>query len=628
MTYKKLMNNKKIAAILAGALAASVIMAGCGSTSATSGSASSEMVSISAESEGATENAGAAQADETADSASSDSSADEAVTTVSASAGGSYLDTSDLFTERDLTQTWDESAAATVTLADGASSSARSNVTIDGDTITITGEGVYVFSGSLSDGQIIVDVEDTEKVQIVLNGADITCSDSAAIYVLNADKVFVTTAEGTNNTLTVSGEYDTTDENGVDAAIFSKDDLVLNGLGTLTVISEYGHGVVSKDDLKVTGGTINIDAEKSGLNANDSVRIADGTITIVSGTDGIHAENSEDAEEGFVYIADGLITVTSADDTINASYVLQIDGGEFDLNAADDALHANGDMEINGGILAIAAGDDGMHADSELTINGGTIQITESYEGIEGTVVTVNDGEITLTARDDGFNAAGGNDSSGTSGMMGRDNFDSESDAYLTFNGGTVTVDCDGDGLDSNGYLIVNGGTILVAGPENAGNGALDYGISAEINGGTLVAVGAAGMDENFSGGTQGAMKVNFNSTTGTITLTDSEGNELVSFSTDKTYSSAVISTPEVVEGGSYTVTAGNQTVDVTMTSLIYGAGGGMGMGMGGPGQSSESGFPGQNGESGQPSGGFGGPGQGGGPGQNSSGQTNSSGAA
>ncbi len=701
MTFKKAMKNKKFATILAGVVTASVILAGCGSTTAATDTSSA---AVSSETEAAAET----ETSETAEAAGSEaaeestSSEETTATTVSASTDGSWIDTTDLFSDRDLTQTWDESEAETVTLADNASSSDSANVTIDGNTITITGEGVYVFSGSLSDGQIIVDVDDTEKVQIVLNGADITCSSSAAIYVLNADKVFVTTASGTENTLTMSGEYDTADENGVDAVIFSKDDLVLNGEGTLNINANYGHGVVSKDDLKVTGGTINITAEKSGLNANDSVRIADGTFTITSGTDAIHAENTEDAEEGWVYIAGGSFTITTDGDAISASYILQVDdgsfditagggasnaetksqefgfmggqsssastdeestsvkglkgaavqinGGTFDLDTADDALHANGDMEVNGGSLTIASGDDGMHADSDLTINAGTIDITYSYEGIEGTVITVNDGDINVVSSDDGFNAAGGNDSSGTGGMMGGDTFDSQSDAYLTFNGGTITVDAGGDGLDSNGYLIVNDGYIMVAGPENAGNGALDYGISAEINGGTLVAVGASGMDENFSGGTQGVMKVTFNSTTGTITLTDSDGNELVSFSTDKTYSSAVISTPEVVEGGTYTVTAGGQSQEVTMTSLIYGSGGGMGAMGGGSGGSggfsgqedgsseSGSGFPGQGdssdssqqmpGGSGAPSGG--GPGgsgapSGGGPGGSNSGSSTGS---
>ena len=223
---------------------------------------------------------------------------------------------------------------------------ASSGVSISGNIITITKEGTYVLSGALSEGQIVVDA-DSAKVQLVLDNADITCASSAAIYVKNADKTFITLAEGSENILMNTAEYETIDDNNIDAVIFSKDDLTLNGKGTLTINSEYGHGIVSKDDLKLVGGTYNITAENHALSGKDSVRIAEGTYNLTSGKDGIHSENADDDEKGFVYIASGDFTIESTGDGIDASYVVQIDDGAFDITAgggAENATKTHNDM--------------------------------------------------------------------------------------------------------------------------------------------------------------------------------------------------------------------------------------------------------------------------------------------
>lgn len=216
---------------------------------------------------------------------------------------------------------------------------ASSGVSISGNIITITKEGTYVFSGALSEGQIVVDA-DSAKVQLVLDNADITCASSAAIYVKNADKTFITLAEGSENILMNTAEYEAIDDNNIDAVIFSKDNLTLNGKGTLTINSEYGHGIVSKDDLKLVGGTCNITAKTHALSGKDSVRIAAGTYNLTSGKDGIHSENADDDEKGFVYIASGDFTIESTGDGIDASYVVQIDDGDFDITAGDGAENA------------------------------------------------------------------------------------------------------------------------------------------------------------------------------------------------------------------------------------------------------------------------------------------------
>lgn len=223
---------------------------------------------------------------------------------------------------------------------------AASGVSISGNIITITKEGTYVLSGALSEGQIVVDA-DSAKVQLVLDNADITCASSAAIYVKNANKAFITLAEGSENILMNTAEYEAIDDNNIDAVIFSKDDLTLNGKGTLTINSEYGHGIVSKDDLKLVGGTYNITAENHALSGKDSVRIAEGTYNLTSGKDGIHSENADDDEKGFVYIASGDFTIESTGDGIDASYVVQIDDGDFDITAgggAENATKTHNDM--------------------------------------------------------------------------------------------------------------------------------------------------------------------------------------------------------------------------------------------------------------------------------------------
>ena len=295
----------------------------------------------------------------------------------------------DMFTERDLDVGYDESSAVKINLADDSTTvtvgddteadaseidetkadetqadesetdgtkadksetnetkAASSGVSISGNIITISKEGTYVLSGALLEGQIVVDA-DSAKVQLVLDNIDITCASSAAIYVKNADKTFITLAEDSENILMNTAEYEAIDDNNIDAVIFSKDDLTLNGKGTLTINSEYGHGIVSKDDLKLVSGTCNITAKNHALSGKDSVRIAAGTYNLTSGKDGIHSENADDDEKGFVYIASGDFTIESTGDGIDASYVVQIDDGDFEITAgggAENATKTHNDM--------------------------------------------------------------------------------------------------------------------------------------------------------------------------------------------------------------------------------------------------------------------------------------------
>lgn len=565
----------------------------------------------------------------------------------SASAGSvtaAAVDTAGMFTDRDYEIGYEESESTLIELAGDSAQCDSSAVQITGSTVTITAAGTYLLTGTLDNGMILIDAADTDAIHLVLSGANISNAASAALYVRRADKVFVTTAAGTENSLSSTGEYEAIDENNIDAAVFSKSDLTLNGAGSLTVQAAAGHGVVSKDDLVIISGTYTITAAGHGLAGKDSVRIANGTFTITSGKDGIHAENSEDAALGFLYILDGTFRVVSAGDGLSAGSYLQLDGGSLDLlcgggssgasinrdvrssataedsvstkgikadgdlilkggsatiDSLDDGIHSNASISISGGSFQISTGDDGIHADAAVAISSGAIQISRSYEGIEGLTIEITGGEIELTASDDGLNAAGGTDQSGTSGFgggfRGEDDFRSGSDAAIRISGGTLHINASGDGIDSNGSLTISGGTIYLSGPDSGGNGALDYDSEASITGGILIAAGASQMAQNFgSSSTQGAMLVTVAAQQAgiTIALADSSGKELLSWTADKAFDSVLISCPEITQGATYTLTAGTSQTEVTMGSLVYTAGGSAavggqpGGGMGGaPGQ-------------------------------------------
>ena len=262
----------------------------------------------------------------------------------------------------------------------------------------------------------------------MLNGAEISSDTYAAIYVKQADKVFITLADGTENKLSNGGSFVQKDDNNVDGVIFSKDDLTINGAGSLTIISPAEHGIVCKDELVITGGTISITAGAHAIQAKDSIAVSDGSITLRAGKDGLHAENDEDDTLGTICIT----------------------GGSFSINV----------------------GDDGIHAESLLRIDGGTFDITAA-EGLEATYVLINDGDITISASDDGINAA------------------RKSTAYtptVEINGGSLKISMgqgDTDGIDANGNLIITGGTIDIT-----GNSAFDYDGSVSWTGGTVTVNG------------------------------------------------------------------------------------------------------------------------------------------
>ena len=481
------------------------------------------------------------------------------VTVTSAESADNAVSKAEMFTERDLSGDYDESETETIKLnGTAAETSTSSGVTIDGSTVTISAEGVYIVSGTLTDGQIIVDADDSAKVQIVLKGASITSSDSAAPYIKSADKVFVTLAEGTDNTLANGGSFTADGDTNIDGAVFAKDDITFNGSGSLTISSPAGHGVVGKDDVKFGGGTYTITAAKHGVQANDSVRLAGSDVTVTSGADkdGIHVSDDADEEEGtesdsFFYMADGRLTIN--------------------------------------------AKDDGIHADAKVIIEGGTITVNESYEGIEGLAISISGGNTTVRATDDGLNAAGGN-SSTDSQTFGNDDWfgghggnfnDGGTNGSIVISGGYVHITAGGDGVDSNGSVEITGGYTVVEGPSQGDTSVLDHNSTATITGGTFIGTGGAGMGENFTGTEQGLITVSVgNQSAGSaVTLKSSAGNVIAEVTPNLDYAAVYISTEDMAQGETYTLTAGTYSESITLSDIMYSTlNGGMGGSFGGGG--------------------------------------------
>jgi len=378
------------------------------------------------------------------------------------SEAGSYS-SADMFTERDLAGTYEESGAVYVTLSGDGIIGETDGVAINGQTVTITAEGTYIFSGTLSEGQIVVDA-DNAKVQIVFDNVDITCASSAAVYVKSTEKVFVTLAEGAQNTLRNTDEYVAIDDNNIDAVIFAKSDLTLNGTGSLTIVSAEGHGIVSKDDLKITGGTYDIIAAGHALSGKDSVRIADGTFILTAEKDGIHAENADDEEKGYIYIADGDFAITSDGDGIDASNIVQIEDGTFDITAGGGAANSlkthESDMPGGGMSQNIERPDgESMPQMGEKPDEESMSQMGEKPDGENMPQDTTTDESGTSTK---GIKAGGGMYLNGGTYQIDSADDSIHSNANITIADGTYTLATGDDGVHADDALTVNGGTITV----------------------------------------------------------------------------------------------------------------------------------------------------------------------
>lgn len=542
--------------------------------------------------------------------------------------------TSDMITydKDDIYSDWEGKDTKYIELKGTTANINGSDATASGGKISISSAGVYAISGKLDNGQIVVDVPNKGIVRLVLNGVEISNSNSSPIYVKNAGKTIISLPEGANNTLIDGKEYikaDSSDE--PTATIFSKYNLTLNGTGTLKLQSNYKDGIVCKDDLKITGGNISIVSVDDGLIGRDMVLVKDGNINIDAGGDAVKATNDTDTKKGFIALeggnfnlkagADGIQAETSilasggkytittgggnskapvkADNmnqlpmgkksesttvktetekeskkALKATSDISISGGTFVIDSYDDAINSNNSVNITGGDIAIASGDDGIHADSAINIKGGKVDIKKSYEGIESMVVTISDGEVYVVSSDDGININGGKDGSAVNGRPGQNEFAVSENSKLIINGGFISVDSSGDGLDSNGSISMTNGKVFVSGPTTNGNGALDYNGTFEITGGLLIAAGSSGMAQAPSEqSAQNSILMYYPSTqqAGTkINLKDSKGNVLASYEPKKQYQSVVISSPDIKKGSAYTLYSGDtKVVDYSISNSV-----------------------------------------------------------
>ncbi|MEI7024134.1 carbohydrate-binding domain-containing protein [Paenibacillus sp. y28] len=522
------------------------------------------------------------------------------------------------YKDNDYAADWTKENPVKITLNEAGAAIEGTGASVQDQTVTISAAGTYVLSGTWKNGQIVVDVPEKDEVRLVLNGVTLERSGSAPLYIKQADKAILTLQEGTRNTVSDGSAAGTAaaSEDELNAAIYSKADLTVNGTGTLVVHGHVNDGLASKDNLKITGGTLEIYAADDGIIGRDLLAVKDGSITVQAGGDGLKTTNDTDESKGNVVIEGGTFAITSGADGLQSARGIRIDGGtyaivtgggsakavmkaetngpggpggmggrntaqqqttasdettstkavkaassliinngNFTLDSLSDGLHSNDSLMISGGQITISAGDDGLHADGSLTIAGGTIDIVKSYEGIEGSLITIADGTIHVVSSDDGVNISGDGDK-------------------LVINGGSLTVDAAGDGLDSNGSIVMTGGAVVVYGPTANNNGALDYDKTFDISGGTLIAAGSSGMAMATSeSSAQMTVLMTYSSSqaAGTVTtIKDSSGAVIASATPTKSYQSIVFSSPGLKKDETYSLYSGDKKlVDFNMTASV-----------------------------------------------------------
>lgn len=486
-------------------------------------------------------------------------------------------------------------------------------VSIKNNVITISKEGTYYITNTSTDASIEIDASDNAKIVLVFDNASITSKNTPAINVKKAKSVTINLIENTTNTIKTTGEYSKLDSDGEpDGAIFSKSDLYITGKGKLTIETDYKDGIVSKDGLAIVDATINIISEDDGIRGKDYTSINNANITINSNGDGIKSTNDSDSSLGYIVIKDSTINITSNADGIQAKTIVNItesninikttgeisknntqsdtsdttsskgiksgkeitiNSGNFTINSTDDSIHSNNYIIINGGTFNISTNDDGIHADTNILINNADLTINKSYEGIEAKYIKINDGTIKVYASDDGINVSGGN-SNQFGGNIGSSSSGevNENARQLIINGGNIYVKSDGDGLDSNGSIVLNGGYTLIVGTTSNGDSALDYDDIFNVNGGTLIYYGSTGMWQNPSSSSKEySLCFNASGNNGdNIVLKDTDGNTIVSFTTESSYQAITIASENIKNNETYTLYInGNENSSQTVSSIV-----------------------------------------------------------
>lgn len=449
---------------------------------------------------------------------------------------------------------WSLDDAIDVALSGTGAADAAGVTSADG-TVTITAAGVYRLSGEL-DGQVVVDADDDALVVLVLDNATISSDTGSAIEVRTADDVAIHLAAGSENAVSDTDAY--AEDADANAAISSDADLTLSGSGSLTVAANGNDGITSTDDLVVLSGTISVDAADDALRGKDALAIEGGELTLVAGTgDGLKSDQEDDETRGYILIA----------------------GGTIDITAGDDGVQAYTDTVITGGALTVSAADDGVKAERIVSIGDGEVTVTESYEGVEAANIGVFGGTLDVTASDDGMGAGGAD-----GGDMGGGGME-DTGERLEISGGTVTVDAEGDGLDSNGSLTISGGDVTVYGPTAGANGSLDANGEMSITGGTVVAFGPGTMEETpTDADAQGWVMLTGTMTAGeSYEVVDDSGETVATVTPRKASASVITSSGELSTDGEYALVADG--TELGTATAGEGGAGGFGGGPGGPGR-------------------------------------------
>lgn len=509
-------------------------------------------------------------------------------------------------------------------LVDGAGAEAKDGI------LTIGLGGVYVISGELADGRIQISAPKQERIHLIFDGVSIHCEDDAPLYIRQARKVILTLADGSQNMLSDGADYlYSHGDQTADGAVFSRADLSINGGGSLTVQSMH-HGIVCKDSLVISGPKLSVTAQGQGISGKDCVKIQEGSFQLDTQTDAIQSDNQNSEDKGFIYIAGGEFIIRSQTDAIQAETVLRIDGGRIDiltnggsenvpaslrgsphtqwsftdssgsdeeeeavdfnskglkargeilicggvfsLDTFDDAIHANGNVRIDGGDFSISTGDDGIHADGDVVISGGAVSIPACYEGIEGTSVTISGGEISVTASDDCINAAPGKSAGEIESVPKTSLNDPDNPILVRISGGTVSLDAEGDGIDTNGDLYLEGGAVTIFSASYIEDTALDYDGVAIVTGGTLVGVGSGPWAQGFGHlSTQYSCLITLPDTVSPqvgCTVEGPDGSILFALAPPRTYQSVVYTSPDLRDGQTITFRAGEQSTSLELTGI------------------------------------------------------------
>ena len=391
----------------------------------------------------------------------------------------------------------------------------------DNEDLKIDEPGTYILSGELN-GSIIVDIGDKQNIKLILDGLTINSKDFASIYIVSAEKCTITLKDGSQNYLNDSEEYTLIDDNNVDAVIFSKADLVINGNGTLSIDANYKHAIVSKDDLILINGNYNINSISTAIVGKDSLKIKNGNFTINSNGDALKSDNSEDEGRGYVYIADG----------------------DININCVDDAIQAYNNLIIDGGIINIA----------------------NCYEGLEASYITINGGNININSSDDGINVANKGEDSNNSSFM------SSTSATVKINGGNIYINAEGDGIDSNGDVYIYGGSIIVEGPLSGGDAAFDYETGAYINDGEVLMIGQSSMAVGFNedGSSECNLLYNFDKSfvAGTEIIIKNNNEEILSFTSSKQFNSILLASEKINVGDTIEIIIGDNSYEYTFENV------------------------------------------------------------